>query len=91
MILNLHTNINWSRRISKIILNINEKDKCGYSSLLLVINNNNIEKVKILMDYKNTHHIILYFTNIDLWNSYETKLEILKLIVKYSNSKIFKW
>jgi len=43
----------------KLFWNRNEKDFLGYYPLLLAIYKNNIEVVKLLLEYANQHQIIL--------------------------------
>ena len=62
-----------------IILELNEKDEYGYYPLLLAISKNNIEIVKLLLEYALQHHIILEYKKKDI----EDKLEIKKLLRNY--------
>ena len=53
-------NYYWNMPINiKLFWNRNEKDFLGYYPLLLAIYKNNIEVVKLLLEYANQHQIIL--------------------------------
>ena len=63
---------------------MNEKDRNGNYPLLTAISYNNIEVVKLLIEYANQHQIILKYEN----ECIEDKPEIKKLLENNKNKKV---
>jgi len=79
---------------NKIILEINEKNEIGLYPFINSIINENIEIVKLLIDYANRNKIILNLNEKNNFGStpiteimYHNNLEMFKILMKYSVEK----
>jgi len=73
-------------------LGLNKKNRNGDSSIMIAIHNNNIEIVKLLMDYANKHNIILQLNeknedgNSIMQAINNDNTEIVKLLMEYADN-----
>ena len=75
---------------NNIIININERYNNFNSPLSLAIKKDNIEMIKVFIDYTENHNICLIITNDDKKDKSKINSEIIDLIEQYNAKRIRK-
>eukprot|EP00833_Pecoramyces_ruminatium_P018584 jgi/Orpsp1_1/1192616/evm.model.d7180000094637.1 len=85
---------NFIKNSNNGIININEKNKNGNFPFLFAITKNNIEMVKLIIDYANKNNIILEINEKDKNRNYpfleaikNNNIEMVQTIINYANEK----